>query len=158
MRIFLLILFFQVNLSFALEVTCNFEEVYGNGDTQQGIFLLKNKNLRYEYYDKELFTIIARDGNFFLIHRIHNNNVQKITENTKLLEIFMDISSEYPDIKKNYRIDDKRIIIEKSANKFIKRISVNSESVNVSINLLNCNFDNVNSKYFKLFNFEEYNK
>ena len=158
MRIFLLILFFQANLSFALEVTCNFEEVYGNGDTQQGIFLLKNKNLRYEYYDKELFTIIARDGNFFLIHRIHNNNVQKITENTKLLEIFIDISSEYPDIKKNYRIDDKRIIIEKSANKFIKRISVNSESVNVSINLLNCNFDNVNSKYFKLFNFEEYNK
>ena len=95
---------------------------------------------------------------FFLIHRIHNNNVQKITENTKLLQIFIDISSEYPDIKKNYRIDDKRIIIEKSANKFIKRISVNSESVNVSINLLNCNFDNVNSKYFKLFNFEEYNK
>ena len=158
MRIFLLILFFQTNLSFALEVSCNFEEVYGNGDTQQGIFLLKNKNLRYEYYDKELFTIIARDGNFFLIHRAHKNNVQKITENTKLLEIFIDISSEYPDIKKNYRIDDKKIIIEKSVNKFIKRISVNSDSVNVSINLLNCNFDYVHNKYFKLFNFEEYDR
>ena len=55
----------QVNLSFALEVSCNFEEVYGSGDTQQGILLLKDQKLRYQYFDKDLFTIIARDENFF---------------------------------------------------------------------------------------------
>ena len=146
----------QANLSFALEVSCNFEEVYGSGDTQQGILLLKDQKLRYEYFDKDLFTIIARDKNFFLIHRAHKNNVQKITENTKPLEIFIDISSEYPNIDKNYKIDDMKIKIEKSANKFIKRISVNSDSVNVSINLMNCNFDNIDRKYFRIFNFEEY--
>ena len=148
----------QANLSFALEVSCNFEEVYGSGDTQQGILLLKDQKLRYEYFDKDLFTIIARDKNFFLIHRAHKNNVQKITENTKPLEIFIDISSEYPNIDKNYKIDDMKIKIEKSANKFIKRISVNSDSVNVSINLMNCNFDNIDRKYFRIFNFEEYKR
>ena len=148
----------QVNLSFALEVSCNFEEVYGSGDTQQGILLLKDQKLRYQYFDKELFTIIARDKNFFLIHRAHKNNVQKITENTKPLEIFIDISSEYPNIDQNYKIDDIKIKIEKSANKFIKRISVNSDSVNVSINLMNCNFDSIDRKYFRIFNFEEYKR
>ena len=136
-------------------MSCNFEEVYGNGDTQQGILLLKNQNLRYEYYNKELYTIIARDENFFLIHRAHKNNVQKITENTILLETFIDISSEYPNIKKNYIIEDIKIMIEKSADKFIKRISVNSDAVNVSINLMNCNFSNIDRKYFKVFNFKE---
>ena len=134
MRLFIIIFLFLTNLSFAVEVSCNFEEVYGNGDTQQGILLLKNQNLRYEYYDKELYTIIARDENFFLIHRAHKNNVQKITENTILLETFIDISSEYPNIK---------------------RISVNSDAVNVSINLMNCNFSNIDRKYFKVFNFKE---
>ena len=148
----------QANLSFALEVSCNFEEVYGSGDTQQGMLLLKDQKLRYEYFDKDLFTIIARDENFFLIHRAHKNNVQKITENTKPLEIFIDISSEYPNIDQNYKIDDMKIKIEKSANKFIKRISVNSDSVNVSINLMNCNFDNIDRKYFRIFNFEEYKR
>ena len=148
----------QANLSFALEVSCNFEEVYGSGDTQQGILLLKDQKLRYEYFDKDLFTIIARDENFFLIHRAHKNNVQKITENTKPLEIFIDISSEYPNIDQNYKIDDMKIKKEKSANKFIKRISVNSDSVNVSINLMNCNFDNIDRKYFRIFNFEEYKR
>ena len=95
---------------------------------------------------------------FFLIHRAHKNNVQKITENTKPLEIFIDISSEYPNIDQNYKIDDMKIKIEKSANKFIKRISVNSDSVNVSINLMNCNFDNIDRKYFRIFNFEEYKR
>ena len=155
MRLFIIIFLFLSNLSFAVEVSCNFEEVYGNGDTQQGILLLKNQNLRYEYYNKELYTIIARDENFFLIHRAHKNNVQKITENTILLETFIDISSEYPNIKKNYIIEDIKIMIEKSADKFIKRISVNSDAVNVSINLMNCNFSNIDRKYFKVFNFKE---
>ena len=157
MRLFTIIFLFLSNLSFAVEVSCNFEEVYGNGDTQQGILLLKNQNLRYEYYNKELYTIIARDENFFLIHRAHKNNVQKITENTILLETFIDISSEYPNIKKNYIIEDIKIMIEKSVDKFIKRISVNSDSVNVSINLMDCNFNNIDRKYFKVFNFEEIN-
>ena len=157
MRLFIIIFLFISNLSFAVEVSCNFEEVYGNGDTQQGILLLKNQNLRYEYYDNDLFTIIARDENFFLIHRAHKNNVQKITENTILLETFINISSDYPNIKKNYIIEDIKIMIEKSADKFIKRISVNSDSVNVSINLVDCNFNNIDRKYFKVFNFEEIN-
>ena len=92
-----------------------------------------------------------------MIHHAHKNNVQKITENTKLLKTLIEISLEYPNIQKNYKIEDMKILIEKSADKFIKRISINSDTVNVSINLMECNFDNIERKYFKVFNFEEIN-
>ena len=79
MKKLLFILLFQINSAFGIEVSCNFEEVYGNGEVQQGIFFLKNQKLRYEYFDKNLFTIIAKDGNFFLINQAHKNNVSKLT-------------------------------------------------------------------------------
>ena len=36
---------------------CNFEEVYKNGQIQQGFFLLKDKELRYEYTNHDLYKI-----------------------------------------------------------------------------------------------------
>ena len=47
-------------------------------------------------------------------------------------------------------------IITKSANKFIKRVSIKSEDLNLSINILDCKFIEINKKYFRHFNFEEY--
>ena len=47
-----IILCLQINIAYCLEVSCDFEEVYGNGEVQQGQFLYKNKKLRYEYFDK----------------------------------------------------------------------------------------------------------
>ena len=87
-----------VNFSYALEVTCNFEEVYTDSGVQQGIFLLKDQNLRYEYYDSDLYNY-CKKWKFFLIHKIHKNNVQKIEENTEILDMFIKISSDFPDIK-----------------------------------------------------------
>ena len=48
------------------------------------------------------------------------------------------------------------IIVEKS-NKFIKKSSINADELNLSINIMNCNFNNIDKKYFKVFNFEEIN-
>ena len=89
MKKLFIIFLFQINAVNALEVSCKFEEVYGNGDVQQGLLFLKNQKLRYEYFDKNLFTIIAKNGNFFLINQAHKNNVSKINNNTEILEMFM---------------------------------------------------------------------
>ena len=67
MKKLIFIIIFPLNYLFALEVTCNFEEVYQNGDVQQGVFLLKDKMMRYQYYDQDLFTIITKRDNYFLI-------------------------------------------------------------------------------------------
>ena len=91
----------------------------------------------------------------FLIYQAYKNNVSKINENTEILEIFMDIASEYPDLRDTYSFNNTNIIVEKSINNFIKRVSINADNVNVSINLLNCKFGPINNKYFKHFNFEK---
>ena len=40
------IIFIPMNYLFAVEVTCNFEEVYQNGEIQEGILMLiKNQNV-----------------------------------------------------------------------------------------------------------------
>ena len=67
MKKFLIIFFLQINTLFGFDVSCSFEEVYGNGDVQQGQLFFKDQKLRYEYFDKNLFTIIAKNGNYFLI-------------------------------------------------------------------------------------------
>ena len=40
-------IFLYSNLLNALEVKCNFEEVYQDGQIQQGILIMKNNLLRY---------------------------------------------------------------------------------------------------------------
>lgn len=152
----LIFFFLQLNFLYALEVTCNFEEVYGNGEVQNGIFLLKDKKLRYEYFNKDLFTIIAKNNNFFLVHQNNKNNVHKIDHNTEVLELLINISKEYPNIQDIYNTNDIKIKIEKSSIKFIRRISINSEKTNVSINIMNCIYDSINEKYFKHYDFEIY--
>ncbi len=155
MKKLLILIILQTKFAFGLEVACNFEEVYGNGDVQQGLILLKDQNLRYEYFDKTLFTIIAKNGNFFLINQAYENNVSKINKNTEILEMLISIATEYPNLKNKYHLNNTKIIIEESTNSFIKRVSINSEDVNVSINLINCKFETIHDKYFKHFNFEK---
>ena len=41
MNKFLIIFLLQVNFLYAIEVKCNFEEVYGNGEVHQGLFFFE---------------------------------------------------------------------------------------------------------------------
>ena len=154
----LIIFFLSIKSLFAIEVKCNFEEVYQNGDVQQGIFLLKGKALRYQYYDEDLYTIIAKNNYYYLVNNFNTKTVHKATENTELIANFIEISSDFPNIKNQYHKDGFKVKIEKSHKKFIKRISIQSDKINLSINLINCTFDNIDKKYFRPFNFEEYKR
>lgn len=155
MKKLILFIFFPLNFSFALEVKCNFEEVYQNSDIQQGIFFIKDRMLRYQYYDQDLFTIISKNNNFYLVNN-RSKTVQKINEKTEYLETLIKIISDFPNINDTYKSTNMTIKIEKSKSQFIKRVSINSEELNLSINIMNCSFNEIEKKYFRHFNFEEY--
>ncbi len=156
MKKIILIIFFPINSLFAYEVTCNFEEVYQNSEIQQGIFLIKDEMMRYQYYNQELFTIIAKNKKYFLIKN-DSKIVQKLIEKTDVFDTLREIVLDFPKLKNIYKKNKLVIKIEKSTDQFIKRVSINSDEVNLSINMINCKFNEIEKKYFNHFNFVEYN-
>ena len=86
--ILLALLYF--NGAHALEVMCNFEEVYKDGQVQEGILMIKDDMLRYQYAKDNLFTIISKQNNFYTV-RNDSKIVQKLTENTEPLKKFIDM-------------------------------------------------------------------
>ena len=155
MKKILLLILFPFNLLYAIEVTCNFEEVYQNSEVQQGIFLIKNKMLRYQYYKHDLFTILAKNNNFLIVNN-HSKVVQKLNNKTESLEALLEIISDYPNINNTYNSNEMFIKIEKSKNKFLKRVSIQSDELNLSINIMNCKFNKIDKKYFRHFDFVEF--
>ena len=94
MKKILLLILFPLNFLYAVEVKCNFEEVYQNSEVQQGVLFIKGDMLIYQYYKHDLFTIIAKNNNFFLINN-HSKIVQKLNEKTDYLETLIKIVSDY---------------------------------------------------------------
>ena len=156
MKKIILIIIFPINSLFAYELTCNFEEVYQNSEIQQGVFLIKDEMMRYQYYNQELFTIIAKNKKYFLIKN-DSKIVQKLDEKTDVFDTLREIVLDFPKLKNIYKKNNLIIKIEKSTDQFIKRVSINSDEVNLSINMINCKFNEIEKKYFNHFNFVEYN-
>ena len=157
MKKIILFSLFYFNSLFAVELKCNFEEVYQNGEVQEGLIMLKDDMLRYQYLKDSLYTIISKNNKFYLI-RNDSKTVQKLSENTSLLESFINLASEYPDIEDMYTYEDVVVKVERSKAKFIKRLSIKSDAVNLSINIFNCKFEQIDKKYFKHFNFVEHDQ
>ena len=157
MKKIILFSLFYFNSLFAVELKCNFEEVYQNGEVQEGLMMLKDDMLRYQYLKDSLYTIISKNNKFYLI-RNDSKTVQKLSENTSLLESFINLASEYPDIEDMYTYEDVVVKVERSSAKFIKRLSIKSDLVNLSINIFNCKFEQIDKKYFKHFNFVEHDQ
>ena len=150
------ILFFLLiysNLAHSLEIKCNFEEVYTSGQTQNGMLYFKEKKMRYQYFEKSLYTIIYKNNNFYLIHNFNTDIVEKINRNIDVIQSINDIISDYPIIEDFYQTDNLKIRIEKSEKNFLKRIGVSSEKINLSINIYGCVYDQIDDKYFNHFNF-----
>ena len=119
--------------------------------------MLKDDMLRYQYLKDSLYTIISKNNKFYLI-RNDSKTVQKLSENTSLLESFINLASEYPDIEDMYTYEDVVVKVERSSARFIKRLSIKSDAVNLSINIFNCKFEQIDKKYFKHFNFVEHDQ
>ena len=155
--LFFIPLFFISNL-YSLELKCNFEEVYADGSIQNGFFLIQNQKLRYEYSSERLFTIIYNQDQSFLVRNNDRQIINKITENTEIIEELLNISIKYPDIVKEYISDDLIIKIEKALEgDFVKRILINSPKIKVSIYFNDCQNIKIQNKYFSHNPFFEYN-
>ena len=136
--LYLLIILFLTTLTHAIEKYCQFEEVYSNGDVQLGFLLIKDEKIRYEYSNQNLYTIIHQAENSFVIQNDNKHIVQKISQDARVLDSLIEILSQYPNIKEHYYFEDLSIKIEKNRKNFIKRLGIQSNNLNLSINLIDC--------------------
>ena len=142
------IIFINSNL-FADEFKCYFEEVYQQGDTQQGIILVKNDNIRYQYFSEQLFTIffdrvnmITADNTFPHAWR-YSNDKKNLFESVDFYAISqLDKSTLFNEEGYSIKLD------KNINNDFIKKISILSSNFNIVIYLNDCVRLNIEDKYF----------
>ena len=146
-------LFASYNI-FALEVTCQFEEVYMDGSHQQGVFFFDNNKLRYQYNNPQLYTLVYDN---FELYAVQNNNThvyQLVIDRHNIVNSLKDISNDYPNFEKNYKFSNQEVVVETNEKKnFIKRLVFKSEQLNLSIYFQDCKFAKINPKLFSYKNF-----
>lgn len=153
MRLNLILIIFFIfitKLSFGQSRYCDFEEVYPNGDIQQGFMLLKDQKLRYEYNNKNLYTIIYSNGNLFVSENIDKNKSQLIDNQNSIIPFLIEIYNDFPNIKNMYFYNNHRLIVEKDNQSFFKRIAINSNNLNVSIFFIDCKLIDIDDNMFKI--------
>jgi len=158
-RIYILFFIFFIKPIFlnAIEFKCQFEEVYTDGSIQNGFLLIKGQNMRYQYFDKNLFTIFKKKNDFFLVNNKDTEKFQKIPENHDLiLDTIAIIANDYPNIQENYKNSSIEVKIEKNSQNFFKRLSIISKNLSMSIYLNNCENKKIENRFFYYFPFFEY--
>lgn len=130
-------------------ITCDFEEVYTNNTVQNGFFILEDKNFRYEYNDEKLYSIVNNDRGTFIIQNYDKNLINNINDHA-VTSAMTKIYNDYPNIKKFYEFKDMKFVLEKSKeHHFLKRMSVISDNLNLSIFFYNCETSMIDEKLFK---------
>ena len=134
----------------SLEFSCDFEEVHANGTVNQGIVLLKEDKLRYEYLNKDLFIIFVDGKETYLFDKT-KQKVKNIKQNLDAIQIIMKLADKFPNIENDFEENDIKIKIEFNKNiNFIKRISIDSKRAKLSLYFKNCLLDKpINNIFFK---------
>ena len=134
----------------SLEFSCDFEEVHSNGTVNQGIVLLNEDKLRYEYLDKDLFIIFV-DGTETNLFDKKKQKIKNIKQNLEAIQIIMKLADEFPNIEDDFEENNVKIKIEFNKNiNFIKRISIDSKRARLSLYLKNCLLHKpINNIFFK---------
>ena len=76
-------------------------------------FLIKNQKLRYQYNSQNLFTIFHNDGQFYLVKNNDKDVINKLDENTEIVQELLNIANKYPQIEKEYKSNNMAIKLEK---------------------------------------------
>jgi len=144
----LLFLFFIKNV-FALQINCEFEEVYQDGSVQNGIILISEKKLRYEYLDPSLYTIIKNATGLYIVANYQKKQSERIFD-PLMNEIFM-IYDDFPNINNIYSSKnfEAKVYFSKK-HIFLSRISILSQRANLSIHFLNCENREISDLYFRV--------
>tara|TARA_B100000035_G_C20959700_1_gene535941 strand:+ start:490 stop:972 length:483 start_codon:yes stop_codon:yes gene_type:complete len=155
--LFIVLIFLSTQNSFALEVKCDFEEVYMDGSYQQGIFFFNNNKLRYQYNDPQLYTLIYNNFELFAVQNNNNHIHQQVIDRNNVIQLLKNISSDHPNFKDRYNYNKKEVVVETDEKKnFIKRLAFKSDKLNLSIYFQNCQFNKIDQKLFSYKNFLNY--
>lgn len=150
-NIYFFVFLFLSQFSFSKELICQFEEVYHTGDIQQGFFLLKDKKIRYEYFDLKLYTIFFDNKDLIIVNNKDRNLKNYEYRFHSLFKTIYQLTNNYPNNPPQLSIDGYFINLEESRkHNFYKRISIKSDEINLSIFLNDCSFESIDDKYFKL--------
>ena len=141
-------IFINSNL-FADEFKCYFEEVYPQGDTQQGIILVKNNNIRYQYFSEQLFTIFFDQINMITVDNTSPHDWRYSNDKKSLFDSIDFYAISQLDQSTSFDKDGYSIKLDKNINNdFIKKISILSSNFNVVIYLNDCVRLNIENKFF----------
>lgn len=122
-----------------------------DGSIQQGFFIIKNDQFRYEYFNKNLYIIFKDKTNFYLVDKQKKSKPKIINSNTEVLEQLVNLAQSYPSLSNSYSTNDFDISLEKSdEHGFYKRIKILSNKLNLNIYLNDCNFKPINNIFFKM--------
>ena len=127
----------------ALEVECQFEEVYLDGSTQQGSFFFQQGMLRYQYTNPQLYTLIYDLDRLYLVQNFNITTYQVIRDDKNIIELLKRVTDDFPNIKKEYVIEEQIFLLETSkTNNFIKRLGIMSDHLSLSIYFNDCKTQN----------------
>ena len=146
--IFSFIILFLINLNLsASSLYCEFEEVYQNGDYHQGFLLMKDGNLRYEYLDNNLYTILFLNQKLIIVENLDRTKSQYIENHDQIIPFLIDIYKDYPNIEKQFQKSNYNFLVESNHNNFIKRVKITSPKLNMNIYLNQCDNRDIEKKY-----------
>ena len=129
----------MVNQANALEVQCQFEEVYLDGSTQQGSFFFQEGMLRYQYSNPQLYTLIYDLERLYLIQNFNITTYQVIRDDKNIIELLKRVTDDFPNTQNEYVIEDQIFLLETSqTNHFIKRLGIISDRLSLSIYFNDC--------------------
>ena len=80
----------------ALEVECQFEEVYLDGSTQQGSFFFQQGMLRYQYSNPQLYTLIYDLERLYLVQNFNITTYQVIRDDKNIIELLKRVTDDFP--------------------------------------------------------------
>ena len=118
---------------------------------------MKDQSIRYQYNDKQLFTIIHHKDNTYVVRNDDIQVVQKLSQDQNLIdEIFFLFNQEKIE-NQEYNKDQLQIKAEKSFNtNFYKRISIVQNEMKLSIYFNGCEFLKIPIIYFNHNPLEEF--
>ena len=129
--------------AFAIEVQCQFEEVYLDGSTQQGSFFFQQGMLRYQYTNPQLYTLIYDLDRLYLVQNFNITTYQVIRDDKNIIELLKRVTDDFPNTKKEYVIEEQIFLLETSkTNNFIKRLGIMSDHLSLSIYFNDCKTQN----------------
>ena len=142
------LLFFFKNVS-ALQINCKFEEVYEDGSIQNGMVLINDKQIRYEYFNQSLYTIIKNNTGLFLVSNYEKKKSERIFDPV-INEIFS-IYDDFPNLKSTYINENfEAKVYFSNEHVFLSRISILSNRAKLSIYFNNCVNKEIKELYFRV--------